>query len=175
MSTQNSEKIQNRSARYVLQMKDKKIMRYAPYPRGHRAFFTEIINLSESGMAFTVPFLDSPQVNETIMVEFTIPDAAPMACFAKVKRVQKYTLIESDFFHKDCKLVAVQFEKMPEDQLRTLRGSLNDEFKKMQIHFRRQQLWLKLQWYWKFKRPLMIAAVATPVAASTAILYWLLS
>jgi PilZ domain len=156
-------------------MKDKKIMRYAPYPRGHRAFFTEIINLSESGMAFTVPFLDSPQVNETIMVEFTIPDAAPMACFAKVKRVQKYTLIESDFFHKDCKLVAVKFEKMPDDQLTTLRLSLNDEFKRLQTHFRRKQIWLKLQWYWKFKRTPLIAAAAIPITTTATLLYWLLS
>ena len=94
-------------------MKDKKIMRYAPYPKGHRAFFTEVVNLSETGMAFTVPFLDSPQMNETIMVEFSVPSGEPIACYAKVQRVQKYTLIESDFFQKDCKLVAVEFQKLP--------------------------------------------------------------
>lgn len=175
MSTQTSEKIQNRSPRYVLQMKDKKVMRYAPYPRGHRAFFTQIINLSETGMAFTVPFLDSPTLNETIMIEFAVPGGEPIACFAQVQRVQKYTLIESDFFQKDCKLVAVKFHQMKEEQLRTLRICLTQEFKKMQVHFRRQQLTLKLQWYWKFKRTPLVATVATTLLTSTSIIYWLLA
>lgn len=156
MSSQSTEKLHNRSPRYVLQMKDKKIMRYAPYPKGHRAFFTEVVNLSETGMAFTVPFLDSPQINEMIMVEFAVPGGEPVACFAKVHRVQKYTLIEADFFQKDCKLVAVEFQKLPAAQHQTLRQSLQFEFKKMNMHFRRQQLWLKLQWHWKFKRSLCI-------------------
>lgn len=154
-------------------MKDKKIMRYAPYPRGHRAFFTEIINLSETGMAFTVPFLDSPILNETIMIEFAVPGGEPIACFAQVQRVQKYTVIESDFFQKDCKLVAVKFHQMKEEQLRSLRISLDQEFKKMQVHFRRQQFRLKLQWYWKFKRTALLTSVGLPIAASTALFLWL--
>lgn len=103
-------------------------------------------------MAFTVPFLDSPQINETIMVEFSVPGGNPVACFAKVQRVQKFTLIEDDFFQKDCKLVAVQFQKLPEAQQISLRRSLQEEFKQINLHFRRQQLWLKIQWHWKFKR-----------------------
>jgi hypothetical protein len=174
VSTQPSEKIQIRSPRYVLQMKDKKIMRYAPYPRGHRSFFTEIINLSETGMAFTVPFLDSPHLNEIIMVEFTVPGAEPIACFAKVQRVQKYKLIESDFFQKDCKLVGVKFEKMKEEQLITLRLSLNEEFKKIQNRFRRDQLWLKLRWQWKFQKRRLISLSAGLFFLSLASLYWLL-
>ncbi len=140
-------------------------MRYAPYPKGHRAFFTEVVNLSETGMAFTVPFLDSPQMNETIMVEFSVPSGEPIACYAKVQRVQKYTLIESDFFQKDCKLVAVEFQKLPAAQHQSLKLCLQSEFKKMNMHFRRQQLWLKLQWHWKFKRSLCIGlgAAATGV------------
>lgn len=173
MSTQPSEKIQNRSPRYVLQMKDKKIMRYAPYPRGHRAFFTQIVNLSETGMAFTVPFLDSPQLNEIMMVEFTVPGAEPVACFAQVQRVQKYTLIESDFFQKDCKLVAVKFTQIKPEQIKALKQSLHDEFKKMNLHFRRQQFFLKLKWYWKFKRSLMIGGFAASALVTLA-LAWIL-
>jgi PilZ domain len=152
-------------------MKDKKIMRYAPYAKGHRAFFTEVVNLSETGMAFTVPFLDSPQMNEMIMVEFTVPGGPPIACFAKVQRVQKYTLIESDFFQKDCKLVAVQFQQVPDGQQQFLRKSLQDEFKKINTHFRRRQLSLKLQWYWKFKRGLCLSAGALSVGVLISVLY----
>lgn len=147
-------------------MKDKKIMRYAPYPKGHRSFFTEVINLSETGMAFTVPFLDSPQLNETIMVEFSVPGGEPIACFAKVQRVQKYTLIESDFFQKDCKLVAVEFKKLPAAQHQALHKGLQLEFKKINVHFRRQQMWLKLQWHWKFKRGFCIGIAALTIGAA---------
>ncbi|MBY0385893.1 PilZ domain-containing protein [bacterium] len=154
-------------------MKDKKIMRYAPYPRGHRAFFTQIINLSETGMAFTVPFLDSPQLNEIMMVEFTVPGSEPMACFAQVQRVQKYTLIESDFFQKDCKLVAVKFTQIKPEQIKVLKLSLQDEFKKINIHFRRQQFFLKLKWYWKFKRSLMIGGFAASIFLTSALLWTL--
>ncbi|MCC6138000.1 MAG: PilZ domain-containing protein, partial [Bdellovibrionaceae bacterium] len=113
MSQDTAGKIYPRSPRYVLQMKDKKVLRYAPYPRGNRAFFTEIVNLSESGMAFTVPYLDCPHKNEIIMVEFTPPgDTKSIACYAQVKRIQKMSIIESDFFQKNCKVIAVTFTSL---------------------------------------------------------------
>lgn len=173
MSTQTSEKIHNRSARYVLQVKDKKVMRYAPYARGHRAFFTEILNLSESGMAFTVPFLDSPQLHETIMVEFTVPGGSSVACFAKVKRIQDYRLIEADFFQKNCKLVAVKFEKMHDEQIRHLRENLNKEFRAKQNQFLREQRWLKLQWYWRFHKPFLLASLAMTFSLFALFIWWL--
>ncbi len=87
MSSESSKEIYPRSPRYVLQLKDKKVLRYASYPKGHRSFFTEIINMSETGMAFTVPFLDTPNKNEIIMVEFSPPNSSPIACYGKVLRV----------------------------------------------------------------------------------------
>ncbi|MCB9073420.1 MAG: PilZ domain-containing protein [Bdellovibrionaceae bacterium] len=152
MNQDSAGKIYPRSPRYVLQMKDKKILRYAPHPRGNRAFFTEIINLSETGMAFTVPFLDSPHKNEIIMVEFTPPGASSIACYAQVKRIQKFSIIESDFFQKNCKLVAVEFTNLPDVQREMIRNSLETQFKKIQRNFRLQQWKLKLLWNLKFNR-----------------------
>ena len=168
-----SENIQNRSPRYVLQVKDKKILRYAPYPRGNRTFFTEVLNLSETGMAFTVPFLDSPQVGEMMMVEFSTPSSSNFACFAKVQRVQKLTILESDFFQKECKLVAVKFEQLKNEQLLLLRKSLNKEFKKIQTHFYRQQMWLKMLWYWKFKKTLILSCAAASLASFAIALFFI--
>ncbi len=173
MSTQPSEKIQNRSPRYVLQVKDKKILRYAPYPRGNRTFFTEVLNLSETGMAFTVPFLDAPQMSESIMVEFSTPNNESFACFAKVQRVQKLTVLESDFFQKDCKLVAVKFEQLNKEQILLLRKSLSKEFKKIQKNFYRQQMWLKLAWHWKFKKAMILSGVAVTLAIFSAALFFI--
>lgn len=138
MSDQNAQKIYPRSPRYVLQVKDSKLLRYASYPRHNRSFFTNIINISETGMAFTVPFLDCPKDNEIIMVEFTPPNSQPVACFAQVIRIQNYTLSEIGVSDRNCKLVAVKFMELKPEQLTMIREGLSKEFKYMQRSFRRQ-------------------------------------
>lgn len=177
MSQDSAGKLYPRSPRYVLQVKDKKILRYAPFPRGNRAFFTEIINLSETGMAFTVPFLDAPHKNEIVMVEFTPPgETNSIACYAQVKRIQKISIIESDFFHKDCKVVAVQFTSLPEEQRVLIRAGLAQQFKQIHRNFQFQQTKLKIQWFLKFKRrKILYAALAALFAASAlSVLFWLM-
>jgi len=176
MSQQNIEKVYPRSPRYVLSLKDKKVLRYAPIPRGNRSFFTEIINLSESGMAFTVPYLDTPQKNEIIMVEFTPPNGESQACYAQVKRVQNCNMIASDFFQKSCKVVAVQFTNMSEAQRELLRRGIGKEFRKSQGQFQRQQWMLKLKWLWKFKRKQCLWGLAAISGAGSAlgiVAFWL--
>lgn len=146
-------------------------------PKGNRAFFTDIVNLSETGMAFTVPFLDTPHKNEIIMIEFTPPgDAKSIACYAQVKRIQKMSIIESDFFHKNCKLVAVQFTSLPEEQRLMIRNSLAQQFKTINRNFQIQQTKLKIFWFLKFQRKKLImwsAASAAALTALTAALWWL--
>jgi hypothetical protein len=141
-----------RSPRYVLQLNDKKVLRYAPYPRGNRSFFTEIHNLSETGMAFTVPYLDTPNQDEIIMVEFTPPGGTSIACFGHVKRVQNFSVIEADFFQKNCKLVAIKFVNLQEEQARAIRMALSMEFKKINLIFSRQQMKMRILWMLKFRR-----------------------
>lgn len=174
MSQDSVGKIYPRSPRYVLQMKDKKVLRYAPYPRGNRAFFTEIVNLSETGMAFTVPFLDTPHKNEIIMIEFTPPgEAQSIACYAQVTRIQKMSIIEADYFQKNCKLVAVTFTSMPDEQRAQIRTVLTQKFKKMSRNFQVQQMKLKLRWLFKFKHKQILYWTAAAVLFTTA-LFWAL-
>jgi hypothetical protein len=163
------EKTYPRSPRYTLQLKDKKILRYAPVPRGNRSFFTEIVNLSETGLAFTVPYLDTPQKNEIIMVEFTPPNGAAIACFAQVKRIQSYRIIEADFFEKNCKLVAVTFTNLQAEQSAMIRAGLGKEFRLTQGQFHRQQIKMRLLWMWKFKRTKCLIAIAAAMSLLTAL------
>lgn len=173
MAHETSPKIYPRNPRYVLQLHDKKVLRFAPYPRGSRSFYTEIHNLSESGMAFTVPYLDVPNIDETIMVEFTPPGEGmnSIACFGHVKRVQNYTVIEADFFQKNCKLVAVKFSGLQPEQTTALRQALDKEFKKINLSFSRQQLRLRFLWMLKFKKRQLFwgAASLGVIAASLAL------
>ncbi len=179
MSQDSAGKIYPRSPRYVLQMKDKKVLRFAPFPRGNRAFFTDIINLSETGMAFTVPYLDTPHKNEIIMVEFTPPgESKSIACYAQVKRIQKMSIIESDFFHKNCKLVAVIFTSIPDEQRAIIRSSLAQEFKQIHRSFRFQQAKLKVMWYLKFKRKhLLVTSLLGALGFGTlaTLVWWLVA
>ncbi len=175
MTQQPLDKAYPRSPRYVLQLKDKKILRYAPIPRGTRSFFTDVINLSETGMAFTVPFLDTPQKNEIIMVEFTPPNSQSIACYAQVKRVQSYRIIEPDFYEKNCKLVAVEFTNLLPEQSTMIRNGLSLEFKKTNQSFQRQQQKLKLLWLWKFKRKQILwtsGSIFLGFSAAIGLLLW---
>jgi type III secretory pathway component EscS len=172
MSNENSQKhdspIAPRSPRYVLQLNDRKVLRYAPYPRGNRSFVTEIHNLSETGMAFTVPYLDTPHTDETIMVEFTPPGGGnSIACFALVKRVQNFTVIEDDFFQKNCKLVAVRFVNIQEEQALAIRMALAIEFKKINLVFSRQQMKMRLLWMLKFRRRELAIGAGTTIFVAT--------
>ena len=170
MSQQPVDKLYPRSPRYVLQMKDTKVLRYAPYPRGHRSFFTDIVNLSETGMAFTVPYLDSPHKNEIIMVEFTPPGATTsVACYAQVQRIQNISMIEPDFFQKNCKLVAVTFTSLKPEQREQIKNVLSQKFKKINHHFRWQQMKMKFLWTLKFqqKKILKLSAVISALALLT--------
>lgn len=173
MSSDNAKILEPRSPRYVLQLKDRKVLRYASYPKGHRSFYTEIINMSETGMAFTVPYLDTPNKNEIIMVEFTPPNGEPIACYGKVLRVQNYTIIQSDFFEKSCKLIAIQFVKLHDQQAEMIRVGLSREFKKMQGHFLRRQLSTKLRWAWIYRKNQMLAAIALTTFAISSAAYFL--
>lgn len=178
MSQESIEKLYPRSPRYVLQMKDTKVLRYAPYPRGNRSFFTEIVNLSETGMAFTVPYLDTPHKNEIIMVEFTPPGGATsIACYAQVQRVQKISIIEADYFQKNCKLVAVTFTSLKEEQREQIRHVLAQKFRKINRSFKLQQVKMKFLWTLKFKKKKVAMALGFSSTAILAayILTWLIS
>ncbi|MBY0315603.1 MAG: PilZ domain-containing protein [Bdellovibrionales bacterium] len=154
-------------------MKDRKVLRYASHPKGHRSFFTEIINISETGMAFTVPYLDTPNVNEVIMVEFTPPNGTAVACYGKVLRVQNYTIIESDFFEKNCKLIGVKFIKLHDKQAEIIRVGLAREFKKLQGKFYRKQLATKLRWTWMHKKARLLTTAVVAIASAAGLAYWL--
>ena len=110
------------------------------------------------------------------MVEFTPPNGAALACYAQVQRVQNYRIIESDFFEKNCKLVAVKFTNLQEAQSTIIRNGLGKEFKRSHGQFHRHQIKMRFLWLWKFKRTqcLLSGALLSGVcAAAGAAVLWL--
>lgn len=148
MSEQRSvEELYPRAPRYVIEIGDNEVVRFALSPRGSKTMHTRIINLSESGMAFLCPYLTAPREGEKIKVEFTAPNTEPIACFANVVRVQIHKTYREDQKPQTFKMVAVEFENLPSRQRQMLSSGLTQQFQKKQAEYRRNQLFLKAQWY----------------------------
>ena len=146
MSAEKLEKYQARAARYVLSYEDNTIVRFAAYPKGAKTHQTRVVNLSETGMAFLLPFLDNPKDDELIKVEFKVPNGGTMACFAKVIRVETHQTFNQASQRQQFKLVAVTFVDLPVAQRQMIREGLLKEFEKMSKEYTKEQLKLKAQW-----------------------------
>lgn len=142
----NIEELYPRAPRYVIELGDNEIVRFAHMPRGSKAMHTRIVDLSESGMAFLVPYLTAPQEGEKIKVEFSGPNTDSIACFAKVVRVQIHRTYQKARKPQTFKMVAVEFQDMHPTQRQLLSQGLRLQFKKKQATYQRQQLILKIQW-----------------------------
>ncbi len=148
MSAQrNVEDLYPRAPRYEIELGDHQIVRFAHMPRGSKAMHTRIINLSESGMAFLVPYLTAPQESEQIKVEFTAPNSEPIACYAKVVRVQVHRTYHKTKQPQTFKLVAVEFLELHPKQRQMLASGLQDQMQKKYRQYMRDQAWNKFVWF----------------------------
>lgn len=131
-----------RAPRYVIEVGDQEVLRFAQAPRNSKAMYTRIIDLSETGMAFLCPFLSAPMENETIKVEFTAPNTEAIACFAKVVRIQNHRSYDTFGQRQTFKLVAVEFKDLPPKQRANLSKGLTEKFKqKRQVYLRKQWMY----------------------------------
>ena len=147
MSAEKIQKYQPRAPRYVLRFQDNSVLRFAAYSQGSKKMHTKIVNLSESGMAFLLPMLDNPKLDEVIKVQFEAPHGPSIACFAKVVRIDVHRTWDSRQAPKTFKLVAVHFMNLPPKQQELIRKGLGKEFKRQRRQYMIQQninrsLWL---------------------------------
>ena len=146
MAQRNVEELYPRAPRYTVQVSDNHIVRFAMQPKGSKAMHTRIVNLSESGMAFIVPVMSAPKDDEMIKVEFNAPHCEPIACYAKVVRVQKHISYNSHGQPQVFRMIAVEFQGLLEPQRRQLAEGLSQQFKKLRKNYEWEQFWLKLEW-----------------------------
>ncbi len=141
------EELYPRAPRYEIEIGDNQIVRFAHMPRGSKAMHTRIINLSESGMAFLVPYLTAPQEGEKIKVEFTGPNSEPIACFAKVVRVQVHKTYHKTRQPQTFKMVAVEFVQLHPKQRQMLASGIQNQMNKKYKKYLRDQTWNKFIWF----------------------------
>ncbi len=143
----NFEELYPRAPRYMVEVGDNDVVRFAHMPKGSKTMHTRIINISESGMAFLVPYLTAPQIDEMIKVQFTAPNAESVACYAKVVRVQVHRTYHKTKKPQTFKMVAVEFENLHPTQRQMLSTGITEQLKKKQAEYRRDQIWTQCVWF----------------------------
>jgi PilZ domain len=120
-------KFTNRAARYVLNAGDEKLVRVASRDRKKNQIYQmEIIDVSETGMAFIVNWNYLPQIGEILKVEFPVPgEQRKVAWFAKVMRLENENERPPEMRHFSGIKVGVEFIDMPKGHLRTLKAGLS--------------------------------------------------
>lgn len=149
MAERKIEELYPRAPRYSIELGDNPVVRFAPLAKGSKIMHTRIVNISESGMAFLVPYLSAPQSGDTIKVEFNAPNCESMACFAKVMRVQIHRAYFKDAEPQEFKVIAVEFQQLHPKQRQMLSQALTQQLNKKQKEYQRQQMFLKVQWFLK--------------------------
>jgi len=93
-----------RSPRYTLNTQDNSLVRFSGAERFSWEEKTDLMNVSLTGLSFTAPQDLSPQIGEIIKIQFEVPGAEMMACYAIVTRVAEHNSFENE--------IAVHFYKL---------------------------------------------------------------
>lgn len=114
-----------RAPRYVLSTEDHRLMRFAAMETRGVSVTTELRNLSESGLAFTLPANEPhPDEGDMLKIEFTVPGHKQIACFATVVRVEESSEWDPNLGFQGQKIIGLQFRNLPEPFRRALRTNL---------------------------------------------------
>ena len=110
-----------RAPRYVLDTDDNNLIRLSGAEQWAWEESTELRDVSLTGLSFTAPQDLSPQIGEVIKVQFTVPNAQQMACYAIVIRIEKI----DELFN----LVGVHFYKLDRTQRLNIVQGLSSKIK----------------------------------------------
>ncbi len=97
-----------RAPRYILDTEDNSLIRLSGAEQLAWEENTELRDVSLTGLSFTAPQDLSPQIGEVIKIQFSVPGAHQMACFAVVIRIEKLDALEN--------LIGVHFYKLDRTQ-----------------------------------------------------------
>jgi hypothetical protein len=114
-----------RAPRYVLKSAELRNMRFATMETRGLSTATEVMNLSESGLAFQLETGRPPEEGDILKVEFPIPGETQIACFATVVRVDEFTDWDPKIGERRFNVVGLKFRHLPDGHRRILRRGLD--------------------------------------------------
>ena len=134
-----------RSPRYTLQPTDNRYIRFAREDEFGNTHTTIFIDISTTGLAFVIDRDQAPHLSDLIKVEIPLEDGQSVAWWARVVRVEEYTIKKwymkrENFAGQNPVLVAVQFEKLPVGHTVIIRKALDHKFKEVFKAHRRQKV-----------------------------------
>lgn len=160
----------NRAPRYILNADDNRLLRVVRDGTLHKIITSELINISETGLIFSVDRQVAPRIGEMIKVEFATTLAEEgFAWFARVMRIE---LPEEQFSWKNRSTtvrVGIRFEKLPAGHADRLRRQLNEKFE--QLRNERRLRLARQSRAWMADHGLQLAIYVFATLATVAILY----
>lgn len=181
--SQQAKKFHHRAPRYVIQPKDEKFLRFAHENDKQRTYTTQIINISESGLAFVVDKDCVPQIGDTIKVEFPVGNER-VAWFAKVMRLESFdnqpwwktqreaaSVPSDEEVEEDEVLVGIQFQDLPEGHSEQIQKELEKKFLDMVRAEKKEKIIRSFEFVTNNYWALLLYGVTAILMAG--ILYWL--
>ena len=153
--TQTLARFHSRAPRYILQPEDNTLIRVAGPLQTPWEEATEIQDISLTGLAFAAPIELCPIVGEFIKVQFALPQAAQMACFGLVTRLERTS--------ESMMLVGIEFRKLELAHRIVLTQSLARKIKEQFAREKKQNtapIWNAFAHHWKKSMLALLALVA---------------
>lgn len=111
-----------RAPRYILNTEDNSLVRLSGAEQLSWEEKTELRDVSLTGLSFIAPQDLSPQMGEVIKIQFAVPGAQQMACYAVVIRIEKINQFDN--------LIGVHFYKLDRTQRLNLVQGLTEKVQK---------------------------------------------
>jgi hypothetical protein len=111
-----------RAPRYILNTEDDSLVRLSGAEQFSWEEKTELRDVSLTGLSFLAPQDLSPLMGEVIKIQFSVPAAQQMACYAVVIRIEKINEIDN--------LIGVHFYKLDRTQRLNLLQGLTHKIQK---------------------------------------------
>jgi hypothetical protein len=148
-----------RAPRYTLRSFDNRVLRFSKSRRTSQAITTELINVSETGMAFWVDLHQAPSIGEMIKVEFRVPaERYQVAWYARVIWVD--SPLTSTQRKRTQVRVGVRFYELPDGHRKILETGLTSRFRYLQGEKRKQAILQKFKILCQAIAYLMLIAAA---------------
>jgi hypothetical protein len=111
-----------RAPRYILNTEDNSLVRLSGAEQLSWEEKTELRDVSLTGLSFLAPQDLCPQMGEVIKIQFSVPEAKQMACYAVVIRIEKINQFDN--------LIGVHFYKLDRTQRLNLVQGLTRKIQK---------------------------------------------
>lgn len=102
------------------------MMRFKSENPDGTALTAKVVNVSETGLSFTMNSDEFPEVEEVLMIEFTVPGKKQIACFASVVRIEPQDDWHPSHGETSLVRIALTFLQMPAPYKRALKESLKE-------------------------------------------------